>query len=128
MGTPRMLLLVLAGCSDASTTAPPIDGVDGQRGACTAFEGRTFESVDLHECGLTPNGASMCRWRLSFEPIDAQRTMFSWQHSDVGENGAVRCTGRQITTDGIGNVYTGAYDATTRRLTWDGVPYAVTPS
>jgi len=100
----------------------------GDDGACTAYEGRTFESVDPQECGLTPNGPAMCKWRLSFDPIDPQRTRFSWQHSDAGESGAVRCTGRQITTDGIGNVHTGSFDTTTGRLTWERLPYVVTSS
>src|SRR5215212_5968302 len=103
MRTRWLLVLAIAGCSDGGSAAdappPPLDGVDAQNGACTAFEGRTFESTEPHECGLGPTGPAMCLWHLTFEPIDPQRTMFSWQHSDVGENGAVRCTGRQLSTD-----------------------------
>jgi hypothetical protein len=128
MRTRWLLALVIAGCSDGgSSEPPPLDGVEGQSGACTAFEGRTFESVEPHECGLTPNGPAMCLWHLMFAPIDPQRSRFSWQHSDVGESGSVRCTGRQVLTDGISRAYSGSYDPEVRRLTWDGLPYVVMP-
>jgi hypothetical protein len=97
--------------------------VDRQNGACIALEGRQFQSVEQHECGLTPNGPAMCHWQLEFTPTDPQRSSFMWRHSDVGESGAVRCTGRQITTDGFGPVYTGTYDPATRRLTWVNLAY-----
>ena len=118
--------LSLAGCAADSTDDPKDDPtlVDNQNGACSALEGRSFASVDKHECGLTPNGPAMCNWQITFSAVDAQRSNFTWQHSDVGESGAVRCTGRQISTDGIGPVYTGAYDPSAAVLTWDDLPYA----
>jgi hypothetical protein len=129
MRTRWLLALAIAGCSDGGTEeAPPLDGVDGQSGACTAFEGHTFESLEEHECGLGPGGASMCLWHLSFAALDTQHSNFAWQHSDVGETGTARCTGRQILTDGISRVYSGSYDPDARHLTWDGLQYAIKPS
>lgn len=127
MRTRWLVVLAVAGCSDGATETPALDGVDAQAGACTAFEGRTFESLEEHECGLGPGGTAMCLWHLRFEPIDASHSKFSWQHSDVGETGSVRCTGRTLLTDGIDRVYSGSYDPDARRLTWDRVLYAVTP-
>jgi hypothetical protein len=128
MKTRLMLALLLAGCAADSTdpTDDPDDPsvIDSQNGACTALEGRSFASVEQHECGISPGGVVMCHWQLTFSGQDPQRSMFMWSHSDVGESGAVRCTGRQLSTDGIGRVYTGAYDPATRTLTWDGLPYA----
>jgi hypothetical protein len=120
------LSLSLAGCSDDSMSAIDDDPeeIDKQNGACTALEGRSFSSVAQHECGLTPNGPAMCNWQLTFTALDPQRSMFMWSHSDVGESGSVRCTGRQLSTDGIGRVYTGSYDPGSAVLTWDGLPYA----
>lgn len=124
MRTRLLLALLLAGCADDSSNGPEgPTGVDGQNGACTAFEARRFASVEQHECGRTPDGVALCNWELEFEPLDAQRSRFRWQHSDVSEGGSVRCTGRQLSSDGFGPVYTGAYDPATRRLTWDGLPY-----
>jgi hypothetical protein len=117
-----MLALLLAGCAADPAEDPAL--IDGQNGACTALEGRTFSSVEQHECGLTPDGVALCHWQITFSAIDPQRSMFTWRHSDVGESGAVRCTGRQLSTDGIGRVYTGAYDPGAGVLTWDGLPYA----
>ncbi len=120
-----MLALLLAGCAADSSDSPDDPSViDGQNGACTGLEGRSFQSVEQHECGLTPDGVAMCHWQITFSAQDPQRTMFMWSHSDVGESGSVRCTGRQISTDGIGRVHTGAYDPGTQTLTWDGLPYS----
>ena len=119
-----MLALLLAGCADDSPAGQDDPAViDSQNGACTALEGRSFSSVEQHECGLTPNGPAMCNWQITFSAQDPQRTLFMWSHSDVGESGSVRCTGRQLSTDGIGRVYTGAYDPANQTLTWDGLPY-----
>jgi hypothetical protein len=126
MKAPWMLALLLAGCGTDSPADPEDPGdVDAQSGACTAFEGRRFESVEQHECGLTPDGVAMCHWQLELSALDSMRSRFMWQHSDVGESGSVRCTGRQLSTDGIGPVYTGAYDPQARRLTWDNLPYSL---
>jgi hypothetical protein len=122
-----MLAFLVAGCT-ANTTPPDptdTDDVDRQDGACTALEGRRFESVEEHECGLTPDGVALCHWHLELSALDPQRSGFTWQHSDVGESGSVRCTGRRLSTDGIGPVYTGEYDPATQRMIWDDLPYSL---
>lgn len=120
-------LAALAVAAACGTDAPPGGDdpalVDGQDGACTALEGRQFQSVEQHECGRTPDGVAMCHWQLAFMPTDPQRSSFTWMHSDVGESGSVRCTGRQLSTSGIGPVYTGTYDPASRRLTWVNLAY-----
>jgi hypothetical protein len=122
-----MLAALLVGCAADTSPNDPTDAgaVDGQNGACTAFEGRRFSSVEELECGLTPDGVARCHWSLELSAQDAQRSNFTWHHSDVGESGAVRCTGRRLSTDGIGRIYTGDYDPASRRLTWDGIPYSL---
>jgi hypothetical protein len=126
MATRWILPLLLAGCASDLPADPgdPAD-VDRQDGACTALEGRSFQSIDQHECGLTPDGVAMCHWRLDVTALDPQRSSFTWRHSDVGESGSIRCDGRQLSTDGFGPVYTGTYDPEARRLTWVGVTYSL---
>ena len=124
MKTRWMLAALLVGCA-ADSPKDPEDPVvvDAQDGACTALEGRRFASVEEHECGLTPDGVALCTWHIELSALDPQRSNFMWQHSDVGESGSVRCTGRQLSTDGIGPVYTGSYDPGSAVLTWNGLPY-----
>jgi hypothetical protein len=121
-----MLLGLAAACSDGSSDpVPPFDpgSVDAQNGACTAFEGRRFESVDQHECGLGPGGPVMCFWHLDFFGDGSDLSEFTWRHSDVGEDGIVRCYGRRLSANEFPPYYAGTYDPTTLLLTWDALPY-----
>lgn len=122
-----MLAALFAGCAADPAPGDPAHAaaVDGQDGACTAFEGHAFSSVEELECGLTPGGVAKCHWTLSLSALDAQRSTFMWRYSDVGESGAVRCTGRHLSTDGIGPVHTGDYDPATHQLIWEDVPYTL---
>lgn len=122
-----MLAALLAGCAADSAPNDPTDAaaVDGQDGACAALEGRSFSSVDELECGLTPDGVARCHWTLAISALDAQRSNFMWRYSDVGESGAIRCTGRHLSTDGFGATHTGDYDPATRQLVWEQIPYTL---
>lgn len=122
-----MLTALLAGCATDAAPADPTDAaaVDGQNGACTALEGQSFSSVEELECGQGPGGISRCHWRIELSALDAKRSTFTWRYSDVGESGAVRCTGRRLATDGFGLTHTGAYDPATRQLVWEDVPYTL---
>jgi hypothetical protein len=122
-----MLASLLVSCTTNPSLNDPTnaDDVDEQNGACTALEGQRLKSIEEHECGLTPDGVALCYWHLELSALDPQRSGFTWQHSDVGESGAVRCTGRRLSTDGIGPVYAGEYDPATQRLIWDALPYAL---
>jgi hypothetical protein len=122
-----MLAALLVGCTTHAPLNDPTDAddVDQQNGACTALEGQRFKSVEEHECGLTPDGVALCHWHLELSALDRQRSGFTWQHSDVGESGVVRCTARRLSTDGIGPVYSGEYDSATQRLIWDDLSYAL---
>lgn len=119
--------LLLAACFTTKSTAPgeDIEDIDMQRGACTAFEGVTFESLAKHECGLTPDGVARCHWHVTLESLDPMRSGYVWSYSDVMESGTVRCTGRAIelveAPRGSGPI--GTYDDVTGELTWDDIVY-----
>ena len=114
--------LLLTACF-VSRSAPS-DDVVVQRGACSAFEGVTFESLDKHECGQTPDGTALCHWHITLDAYDKSRSSFQWHYSDVAESGTVRCDGNQVQfVDGGRSGTAGIYDAATGELTWDGVVY-----
>jgi hypothetical protein len=129
MRTRWALALLLVGCAADPSSNPPDDpgDIDRQDGACSALEDQRFGSLEEHECGLTPDGVALCQWQLEISALDPQRSMFMWRHSDVIESGSVRCTGRQLSSDGFGPVYTGTYDPGTQRLIWDDLAYRQLP-
>ena len=98
-------------------------GRGGQGGtggdACAAIAGKTFSSVDEHECGRGPDGGFFCHWRLTFTT-----TGFTWQHSDYAEAGTYTCSANTVTGQRpTGSPITGQYDAASQTLTWDGIAY-----
>jgi hypothetical protein len=114
------------GTTSGSTTS----GGHPTPGACTELEGKRFASVPKLECGRGPNGAALCHWHLTFKPGAAGETDWDWQHSDYGETGTVQCAGATVTAKSghlSGQIYTGTYDATQKKLTWDMVEYTLVP-
>ena len=95
-------------------------GGAGGGDACAAIAGKTFASVEPHECGRGPDGGAFCNWRVSFT-----MSTFDWQHSDFAETGTYSCNGNTIAgqRSTAGGPIAGQYDAATRTLTWDGIAY-----
>lgn len=120
---PLCLTVLLAGCLDG---LPPEDpGTVAQpRGACTELEGRTFQSLQQGECGLTPGGTSSCFWHIRFTTEDGTKTRFTWGHSDVEESGFVTCDAGAIHTSQAVAEYEGSYDPADLDLVWDDRQYA----
>ncbi len=100
--------------------------VEQQDGACVALEGRRFESLNDLECGLTPNGAALCKWSLNFGFRDDASSTFQWAYSDVGEQGQIECHGATINSLSARTI-NGTFDAATQKLVWEGQTYAPVP-
>jgi len=105
----------IGGMHESSST------VEQQNGACVALEGRTFESINELECGLTPDGVARCHWQISFGIRDNTASEFAWSYSDVGETGRVECHGQSVASPS----YVGSFDSATQTLTWAGETYVV---
>ncbi|HSN26208.1 MAG TPA: hypothetical protein VLT45_07980, partial [Kofleriaceae bacterium] len=54
-------VLLVAAC----TTGPDPAAPDARR-RCADLEGKTFASLTQGECGLGPNGPSLCTWHVTF--------------------------------------------------------------
>ncbi len=121
-----VLLLFGAGCLDQLPPEDPHTPVE-KRGACTALEGLTFRSVDQGECGLTPDGVSLCTWSIAFETVDGTKSRFTWRHSDVGETGHVTCENGVIQTEPGSFAYQGMFDDANLDLVWDTRAYVAAP-
>ena len=101
--------------------------VEQQEGACIALEGRRFESVNDLECGRSPNGAALCKWKLDFSPRDDESTTFQWTYSDVGDTGHIECDGATITSiTASPHQVSGSFDAITQKLVWEDQTYVPT--
>ena len=114
-----VLTLTLVACTggmqDPST-------VEQQEGACSALEGRRFESVNDLECGLTPNGPAQCKWVLSFAIRDDASSTFAWSYSDAGEQGPIECHGATINSLSPRTI-NASFDPATQKLIWEGQTY-----
>jgi hypothetical protein len=95
-------------------------GGTGGSGSCAGLASSTFRSVTEQECGLTPDGAAMCRWRLTFTLTTVQ-----WQYSDVVETGTFACSGGVVSAQLGSRPITAQYDAATRTVVWEGLSYVV---
>jgi len=116
---PLLLAACTGGMQDPST-------VEQQEGACVALEGRRFESVTDLECGHTPNGEALCKWRLQFSSQDDQSSAFQWSYSDVGESGQIECDGAAITSvTASPRQITGSFDAVSQKLVWEDNTYVL---
>jgi len=115
-------IVALAGCLDElppEDTSQPI-----AKGACAQLEGMTFKSVNVGECGLTPDGVGYCTWHIKFDTYDGEtKTRFTWSHSDVGESGMVTCDGGVLKTVDSTFMYQGTFDDQSLGLVWDGAAY-----
>lgn len=111
-------VLLVAACTTQTDPAGP-----GARRRCADLEAKTFSSLTQGECGLGPNGPSLCTWHVMFAAADAMTTAFTWQHSDVEESGDVYCIGGDVYDAGSAATR-GTYDAASGRLVWDMVTYA----
>ena len=86
---------------------------------CFIEEPMLFVSVEEHECGLGPEGVNYCHWALEFD-----RAQFSWQYSDVYEEGAYSCEGNSVIGHPDGQLsFLGEYDPAGAILVWDSVNY-----
>lgn len=105
-------------------------GGGGSADACADIVGKSFASVEQHECGLGQSGPVMCNWQISFS-LDASGALtYTWQHSDVGDSGPVTCQDGALTSAvGVSGQppYTGTYDPATQALVWDGIDYQLAP-
>jgi hypothetical protein len=84
------------------------------RDICDSIAGLTFQSIEKHEGGLGPNGATERFWSVSF-----QDGILHWSHSDVSESGVFTCSGNTIKAKS----YVGTYDQESEILTWEGIKY-----
>lgn len=92
--------------------------------ACAAVSGRTYESIEQYECGLSPDGPVLCSWTISFTD-----DMFQWRYSDVGESGTYSCSEGVITAMATADRrYRGELDSSGELLTWEGVAYQAQPA
>jgi hypothetical protein len=115
------LTLFLAGCLDGLPPEDPGMGEPVARGACTALEGRAFQSLQQGECGPAPGA---CYWRLAFTPADGTHTLFTWSRADAEESGTVTCDNGVIRARQSLVQYAGTYDAANLELVWDDRAYA----
>lgn len=101
----------------ALVMSPMLLGIQecSQPSDCFFVEPASFSSVELLECGLTPDGVGYCHWSLSFD-----QGTFTWFHSDVGEIGTYTCSGDSFTTE---QGYSGTFDPSTGVLTFEGQAY-----
>jgi len=114
---PLFLAACTGGMQDPST-------VEQQEGACVALEGRRFESQADLECGRTPTGTALCKWRLAFSTRDDQSSAFSWTYSDVGESGMIECDGATISSiTASPHQVSGSFDAVSQKLVWEDQTY-----
>ena len=113
----RFLPILLVACTTQTDPVGP-----GARRNCSDLEGKTFASLTQGECGLGPNGPTLCTWHVTFAAVNASTTAFTWQHSDVEESGDVYCAASDVLDAGSAAIR-GTYDATTQRLVWDTVAY-----
>lgn len=98
--------------------------------SCADFAG-TYETKEEKECGKTPTGVAMCKWRLSFSPEGS----FSWRFSDISQSGQYFCHGTTIYLDltlpvggtGPDQSYTVAFDAVNKSIVWEGNTYHRVP-
>jgi hypothetical protein len=113
------LIVLAAACTTGSSpTSTPAT-------RCNDLEGKTFASLTQGECGLGPNGPSLCTWHLMFTANDADTTHYDWQHSDYGQSGEIECDGADVTeVTGGSDMPRGTYDAASMQLVWSGVTYA----
>jgi len=105
-------------CCDACSATELLCVPEGTGSACAQLERRRFSSVEVHECGLSPDAAepALCNWMVAFN--DGR---YEWAHSDVSETGTYACEDGTITTE-VGLM--GSYDLGRGILVWDGFEYA----
>lgn len=87
---------------------------------CPEIMGRTFLSIEEHECGLGPlSETTLCHWSITFDTEGA----FVWRHSDVVEGGRIRCTEHALEIVRFRQPVKTSYDSGANILNWDGVDY-----
>lgn len=124
-----MFPLLLPACFTTTSDRPPPEVPDEdvaeQKGACTALEGKRFESLDEHECGLTPDGVATCHWQITIEAREPTSSDFQWHYSDVVESGTIRCDGTAIELLQGAHMPgpIGVYDPAKAELRWDALVY-----
>jgi len=93
--------------------------------ACAALAHSSWRSLEKGECGLGPDGVSLCTWHVTFD--GTRPGEFDWQHSDYGVSGSWSCKGFEVTGKGSIGDLTGTYDPKCDRLTWAGADYERDP-
>ena len=96
---------------------PALDTDDPADVFCATLTGSRWGSVEEQECGLGPDGVVMCTWVVRFTD-----TGWTWDYSDVTESGAYACDAGNLTVPTGETV--GAWEPTSERLIWRGLPYA----
>ncbi len=77
--------------SDASTASDVRADSTDAGGPCALIVGRTFQSVNVMECGVggASGSVSTCAWTIQF----GTNATYYWHHSDILEQGTYRCEG-----------------------------------
>jgi hypothetical protein len=116
--------------SDISDTSTAGDGRADSTdagGPCALIVGRTFESVNVMECGVggASGSTSLCAWTIQFRTDGT----YNWRHSDIYEQGSYRCEGGALIVQPSNNgaPVTASYNTATGHLTWRGVDYVAAP-
>lgn len=97
---------------------------------CAQFAG-VYETREDRECGNTPDGVAMCKWKLTFTPEGT----FSWRFSDIFQSGQYFCHDSTIYLDmslpmggtGPDQSYKVAFDPASKSLVWEGATYYRVP-
>lgn len=115
-----LLCLPLAACT-AGAVVVDSGGPSGGRDCGAGLWGETFSSLEELECGLGPDGPTLCHWTLTFGD-----GTYEWSYSDIGEFGTVTCDENElVATSGGGDTHRGTFHRSTGRVTWEGVTYNV---
>lgn len=103
------------------------DAPSADSGACPVaadecpFEvARVLRSLEQLECGLGPDGETLCFWTVTIQESGG----WTWSYSDVGETGGWTCDDGPSAFRSGGEDIALSWDADACVMTWEGVEYA----